>query len=61
MLEKIQFTNFKSITNKDVSLGNLNVFVGANATGKSNFVDCFKFIQDAKNEGIPVAISKRFG
>ncbi len=61
MINTIQFTDFKSITNKNVSLGNLNVFVGANATGKSNFVDGFKFIQDAKNEGIPVAISKRFG
>ncbi len=61
MIDKIQFTNFKSITNKEVPLGNMNVFVGANATGKSNFVDCFKFVQDAKNDGIPVAISKRFG
>ncbi len=61
MIDKIQLTNYKSITNKEVSLGNFNVFVGANATGKSNFVDGFRFIKDAKNEGIPVAISRRFG
>ncbi len=61
MIDKIQLTNYKSITNKDISLGNFNVFVGANATGKSNFVDGFRFIKDAKNEEIPVAISRRFG
>lgn len=61
MIDKIQLTNYKSITNKEISLGNFNVFVGANATGKSNFVDGFRFIKDAKNEGIPVAISRRFG
>jgi len=61
MLKSIRLSNFKSISNEPVSLGNLNVLIGANAAGKSNFVDGLRFIYSALNDGLSSAIGRRFG
>ena len=61
MLKSIRLSNFKSISSEPVSLGNLNVLIGANASGKSNFVDGLRFIYSALNDGLSVAIGRRFG
>ncbi len=39
MIEKIEITSFKSIENLELELGQLNVFVGANGSGKSNLLE----------------------
>lgn len=39
MIEKIEIRSFKSIENLDLELGQLNVFVGANGSGKSNLLE----------------------
>jgi predicted ATPase len=39
MINKVSIASFKSIENAEVELGNLNVFVGANGSGKSNFLE----------------------
>jgi len=61
MLRVITLSNFKSIWNKPISLGNFNALIGANASGKSNFVDALKFIHDVLNVGVSTAIGRRFG
>jgi len=61
MLKSIRFSNFKSISSEPVSLGNLNVLIGANASGKSNFVDGLRFVYSALNDGLSSAIGRRFG
>ena len=61
MLKTIRLCNFKSITNKPVLLNNLNVLIGANAAGKSNFVDALRFIHDVLNNGLASSIERRFG
>lgn len=61
MLKSMRLSNFKSISNEPVSLGNLNVLIGANAAGKSNFVDGLRFIYSALNDGLSSAIGRRFG
>ena len=43
-LDKIKVTNFKSIRELEIDLNPLNVFIGANGAGKSNFVGVFKFL-----------------
>ena len=45
-IRRIQVENFKSYRNLDVTLGRLNVLIGANASGKSNFVEIFRFLHD---------------
>jgi len=44
-----------------LELGKFNVFVGANASGKSNLIQSFKFLRDMKNDGLDNAISMQGG
>lgn len=61
MLKMIRVTNFKSISNEPVLLENFNVLIGANAAGKSNFVDALRFIYDVNKDRLSSAIGKRLG
>ena len=61
MLRTIRISNFKSISSEPVLLGNLNVLIGANAAGKSNFVDTLRFVRDVVNHGVSSAVGRRFG
>lgn len=42
MIEKVIIKNFKSIRDIDVPLRNLNVLIGSNGVGKSNFISFFE-------------------
>jgi len=42
----------------ELSLGNVNILIGANASGKSNFVRIFEFLRDIARDGLNKAISK---
>ena len=39
MLEHIVIENFKSLKKVDLRLGAMNLFIGTNASGKSNFFE----------------------
>ena len=39
MIDTITIKNFKSITSATFSIGNVNVFIGANGSGKSNILE----------------------
>lgn len=39
MIRRISISSFKSIESAEIELGSLNVFVGANGSGKSNFLE----------------------
>jgi len=56
-IKRIRVANFKSFKELDLELGNFNVVIGANASGKSNFVQIFRFIRDIANMGLDNAIS----
>jgi predicted ATPase len=45
MLKEITLRNFKSFRDSTIELGPLTLMVGANASGKSNFVDALRFLQ----------------
>jgi len=49
MIDHIQIENFKSFRKIDLHLGNLNIFIGTNASGKSNFFDALRVIQGIGN------------
>jgi predicted ATPase len=49
-LKRIQIKGFKSIKDCDLELKPLNVLIGANGAGKSNFISFFKML-DAMNRG----------
>ena len=45
MIERIVIENFKSLRKVDLSLGRMNLFIGTNGSGKSNFLDVFRVLQ----------------
>ena len=60
-IKRIRATNFKSFKKLDVGLGDLNILIGANASGKSNFVDLFRFLRDIENSSLNNAMSVHGG
>ena len=44
-LNRIKINGFKSIKECDLDLHNINVLIGSNGAGKSNFVSAFTFLQ----------------
>jgi ABC-type polar amino acid transport system ATPase subunit len=58
---RIAVTNFKSFRDIDVSLGDLTVLVGANGSGKSNFINIFRFLRDINHFGLENAVSLQGG
>lgn len=49
MIERIVIDNFKSLRHVDITLGTLNLFIGTNASGKSNFFDALRVLQGIGN------------
>ena len=45
MLKKLMIHGFKSIEQQTIALGALNVFIGANGSGKSNVLDALTFFR----------------
>ena len=60
-LKHIKVQNFKSFKNLDIPLDKFNVIIGANASGKSNFAQVFKFLNDVAIDGLDSAISQQGG
>lgn len=51
MIEKISINNYKSINSlSDFELKPVNVLIGANNSGKSNFLDVFAFLRDTLHD-----------
>jgi predicted ATPase len=44
-LKRIEIKGFKSIESADLELGDLNVVIGANGSGKSNLIGAFKLLE----------------
>ena len=45
VITRIVIENFKSLRKVDLPLGRMNLFIGTNASGKSNFLDALRFLQ----------------
>lgn len=54
MIETITVKNFKSITDMTLSLGNVNVFIGANGSGKSNILEAIAIVAAERSAQIEV-------
>lgn len=60
-LTRVVLRNYKSIGLCDVRLGSLNYFVGANGSGKSNFLDALHLVRDALFGSLDNALNERGG
>lgn len=63
IISRIKLTNWKNFQNVDVELKNRVFVVGANASGKSNFLDVFRFMRDVVKQagGLQYAVDQRGG
>jgi len=57
-IRKIVIDNFKSFNKTEIEFGNVNLIIGANAAGKSNFIQIFELLKLIKNKGIQKAVSE---
>src|SRR5436305_7014694 len=60
-ITKIKLANFKSFEVLEVDLRPLNIVVGGNAAGKSNFLEVFRFLRDLAAHGLEDAVSLQGG
>lgn len=60
-LNHIRIKGFKSIREMDIDLRPLNVLIGANGAGKSNFVSFFQFIQEMAVMKLGLTVAKYGG
>jgi predicted ATPase len=56
---RVKLSNYKSIAHSDVDLGPLTFLVGANGSGKSNFIDAMRFCRDALRTPLDQVFAKR--
>lgn len=56
-LHKIKIEGFKSIANAELKLGNLNVVIGANGSGKSNFIEAFRFLEHVLSKNLQLFVA----
>ncbi len=63
IVSHITLKNWRNFQSVDVDMGNRVFLVGHNASGKSNFLDVFRFLRDVTNPGggLQKAISDRGG
>lgn len=52
VLETIKIQNFKSIREQELHLGQLNVFIGANGSGKSNLIQAFRLLREIEQQNL---------
>jgi len=60
-ITNIKVSNFKSFKDLDLKLGPFNVVIGANAAGKSNFVEIFRFLKTLQDNDLNDAVSLHGG
>jgi predicted ATPase len=60
-LEEIKIKGFKSIRELALPLAPLNVLIGANGAGKSNFMGVFKFLNAIVNENLQLYVGTAGG
>ncbi|MDF5717094.1 MAG: AAA family ATPase [Rhizonema sp. NSF051] len=58
-LSRIVLKGFKSIAECDLELSRLNVLIGANGAGKSNFISFFRMIQQLLEQNLQVFVSRQ--
>lgn len=61
LLTGLKIKNFKSIASADIDFEPLTMLVGANASGKSNLINVFRFISNITTEGIDNAVALQGG
>ncbi|NPA11518.1 MAG: AAA family ATPase [Epsilonproteobacteria bacterium] len=59
MIEKFYIKNFKNLLFEELKFSKINILIGANGSGKSNFIDGIVFFRDLLKYGLQQSIAKR--
>jgi len=57
-LSRIRITGYKSIKKCDISLRKINVLIGSNGAGKSNFISAFSLLQNILSRNLQVYVAQ---
>ena len=57
-LSRMTIRGFKSIKSCDISFGKINVLIGSNGAGKSNFISAFSFLQNVLSKNLQVSVGQ---
>lgn len=60
-IEQVIVRGYKSIRALDLDLRPLNILIGANGAGKSNFINLFKFFHELINENLQLHVAQAGG
>lgn len=60
-ISSIKLGNWKNFRSAHTELRDRTFIIGPNASGKSNFLDAFRFLRDLTTDGLKSAVSKRGG
>jgi len=61
IIKQIGINGYKSIEQADIQLNNINVIIGANGAGKSNFISVFKLLQSIFDKNLQSFVGKNGG
>ncbi|MGI4873054.1 MAG: AAA family ATPase [Janthinobacterium lividum] len=61
MLTHLRVKGFRSIADLDIAIRPLNVLIGANGAGKSNFINLFRFVREIVDERLQLYTGLRGG
>ena len=57
MLRKVKIEGLKSIASAELTVGDLNVVIGANGSGKSNFIGVFRLLERVLSKNLQVFVA----
>lgn len=57
-LSRITISGFKSIKQCDIKFGKVNVLIGSNGAGKSNFISAFTLLQNILSQNLQVFVAQ---
>lgn len=60
-LDRIRIAGFKSIRDRSLELRPLNVLIGANGAGKSNFIEVFRFLHEIVEQNLQLYVGRSGG
>ena len=57
-LSRMTIKGYKSIKKCDISFGKINVLIGSNGAGKSNFISAFSLLQNILSKNLQVSVAQ---
>jgi len=60
-IDRLKINGFKSLKSVDIKFSDINILIGANGVGKSNFIGFFKFVNKLVNKELELYVAQLGG